>query len=232
MDLQGKTVVIIGGSSGMGFATAKLAMENRASIVIASRSQEKLADAVKKLGNIRAITADITREPDIQALFTALEHVDHIFVTTGEAFFGKIMETPLETFRNDVEQRFWGPLFVVRHAAPKMTQGSITFLSGLYGSKPEAETVVTSAMDAAIEMLVKGLALELAPIRFNAVAPGGIDTPFVAEFIEGMVQYGKEKLPVGRIGTAEEVAQAVLMLMTNGFITGEVLHIDGGGRLI
>ena len=233
MNLRGTNVVIVGGSSGMGFATAKLAKEHDANVTIVSRSREKLQLAAKQLGNVQTIVADITHEPDIQALFGDMEHVDHVYVSAARPLFGKIFETELETFRSDVDQRFWGLLYVVRHVAPKIGRGSITFTTGQFGSKPAVEAVVTSAMDAAIETLAKGLALELAPIRVNAIAPGAIDTPFAGEEgREEAAKWEKGNLPVKRIGTAEEVAQAVLLLMTNGFITGEVLHIDGGGRLI
>jgi NAD(P)-dependent dehydrogenase (short-subunit alcohol dehydrogenase family) len=145
---------------------------------------------------------------------------------------GKVLEADLATLRSDVDQRFWGPLYVVRAAAPKMTQGSITFLTGSLASRPRVGAVVTEAMFGAMEVLVRGLALELAPIRVNAVAGGTIDTPLMGEQRDAMAAWAAERLPVKRIGSAEEVAQGVVMLMTNGFITGEVLHIDGGGRLV
>jgi NAD(P)-dependent dehydrogenase (short-subunit alcohol dehydrogenase family) len=114
-----------------------------------------------------------------------------------------------------------------------MTQGSITLMSGQSASIPTDGAVVNAAMHAAIEVLAKGLALELAPIRVNAIAPGAIDTPAWPEEdrIE-ITKWAEDKLPVRRMGLAEEVAQAVVLFMTNGFITGEVLHIDGGGRLV
>jgi NAD(P)-dependent dehydrogenase (short-subunit alcohol dehydrogenase family) len=232
MDLQGKSVVVIGGSSGMGLATAKLAREMGAKVTIASRSRAKLDQAVQHIGDAIAITANITNESDIKRLFAGLESVDHVFISGGILLTGRVMETDMATFRADVDQRFWGPLQVVRYAVPRMTDGSITFLSGQYGSKPRAGSVVTAAMNAATEVLAKGLALELAPIRVNAVAPGLIDTPLLGQHRDRAGKWAEEVLPVKRIGMVEEVAQAVVLLMTNGFMTGEVLHIDGGGRLV
>ena len=113
-----------------------------------------------------------------------------------------------------------------------MREGSITFLSGQYGSRPGVGAVVTAALNAATETLAKGLALELAPIRFNAVAPGLIDTPMLGDERDDAAKWAANTLPVKRMGLAEEVAQAVVFLMTNSFTTGEVLHIDGGGRLV
>ena len=232
MSLQGKRVVVIGGSSGIGLATAQLANEMGAKVTIASRSKPKLDQAIQHIGEALAITVDITNESDIKRLFAGLESVDHIFIAGGVMLAGKIMEAEMSTFRADVEQRFFGPLQVVRYAVPRMRDGSITLLSGQYGSRPSAGFVVTAAMNAASEVLAKGLALELAPIRVNAVAPGLTDTPMLGAHREGASQWAGSTLPVKRMGLAEEVAQAVLLLMTNGFITGEVLHIDGGGRLV
>jgi len=232
MGLQSKSVVVIGGSSGMGLATAKLAKEMGAKVTIASRSKAKLDQALQHIGEALAITADITNESDIKRLFAGLESVDHILVSASMMLTGKIMETEMATFRADVDQRFLGPLQVVRYAVPRMTDGSITFVSGELSSRPSAGVVVTSAMCAAIEVLAKGLALELAPIRVNAVAPHFIDTPLVAPVRDLIAKRAEDKLPVKRMGRVEEVAQAVVLLMTNGFITGEVLHIDGGGRLV
>ena len=231
MNLHGTNVVILGGSSGMGLATAKLVKEQGANVTIASRSGEKLQHAARQIGDVRAIVADITSESDVQEIFRDLDRVDHVFISAGRMFEGKVLEVNLETLRSDVDQRFWGPLYVVRNAAPKMRQGSITFLTGSYASRPAVGSVVTAALLAAVETLTKGLALELAPIRVNAIAPGLIRTPLLGEDIEEADKWA-ESLPVGRIGLAEEVAQAVALLMTNDFITGEVLHIDGGGRLI
>jgi len=232
MKLLGANVVIIGGSSGMGFATAKLAKEQGANVTIASRSSEKLQRAVQQLGDVRAVRADITNRSDVQAIFEAMDRVDHVFISAGRLLRGKVAEADLEVFRSDVDQRFWGPLYVVRNAVPKMTSGSLTFLSGQYASRPTPGAVVIAAMLAAVATLAKGLALELAPIRVNAIAPGMIDTPLFWEHRARSTQWAEASLPVKRMGLAEEVAQVVVLLMTNGFITGEVVHIDGGGRLV
>lgn len=233
MNLHRSHVVIIGGSSGMGLATAKLAKEQGANVTIAGRSGEKLQQAARQIGDVRTVVADITNESDVQGIFRELDRVDHVFVSAGQPIFGRVVETDLDTFRFDVDQLFWGSLYVVRNAIPKMIQGSITFMSGQSTSMPTDGSVINAAMHAAIEVLAKGLALELAPIRVNAIAPGLIDTPAWPEEdrIEA-TKWAEDKLPVRRMGLAEEVAQAVLLLMTNGFITGEVLHIDGGGRLV
>ena len=201
-------------------------------MTIAGRSADKLQRAVKHLGDVRGVAADITNQTDVQALFDALDSVDHVFVSAGQAAAGPVIDTDIDRLRFDVSQRFWGLIHVVREAAPRMTGGSITGVSGQLGSRPAAGVVVTSAMNAAVEALAKGLALELAPIRVNAVAPGLTDTPLLGDSRDQAAAWATGTLPVGRIGRAEEVAQAVMLLMSNDYITGEVLHVDGGGRYV
>ena len=232
MKLSKAHVVIIGGSSGMGLATAKLAKELGASITIVSRSADKLHYAKELLGDTQTEVADISREADMDGLFSKMERIDHVFVSAGRYIGGNIVDTDLQELKADMEQHFWGAIYVVRNAIPRMKQGSFTFLSGIYGSRPVAGAVGAAATLAAVETLVKGLALELAPIRFNALAPGVVDTPILGEYRDEVVKWAEATLPVKRLGMAEEVAEAAILLMQNEYITGEVLHIDGGGRYV
>ncbi len=128
------------------------------------------------------------------------------------------------------------PIYAIRHATPRMSGGSITLMSGLFSSRPISGAAVVAATVSGIEAMARALALELSPIRVNAIAPGYIDTPLLKEAFsnhyEQVVKAQAATLPTKRIGTAEETAQAILFLMTNGFVNGEVLHIDGGGRFV
>lgn len=238
MQLNNQNVVIIGGSSGIGFATAKLAKHNGAKVTIAARSEEKLLRASEALGGVRTVVADVASETDVKQVFEGLERVDHVFVPGGSlaGHVSGIIETPMKDLERPIVERIWGAIYVIRHAVPKMSGGSITLMSGLFASRPIPNTAVISAVVAGIEAMARALALELSPIRVNAIAPGYIDTPLLkaafSEQYEQVVQTQAATLPTKRIGTAEEAAQATLFLMTNGFITGEILHIDGGGRLI
>lgn len=149
---------------------------------------------------------------------------------------GKVASTPLEELSRPITERVWGAIYAIRYAMPKMLSGSITLTSGLFSSRPVAGMAVVAAAVGGIEAMTRALALELAPVRINAIAPGYIDTPLLkAAFehqYEGVIKAQAATLPVQRIGNAEETARAIVFLMTSGFITGEVLHIDGGGRFV
>jgi NAD(P)-dependent dehydrogenase (short-subunit alcohol dehydrogenase family) len=240
MQLHGKRVVIIGGSSGIGLETARLALAEGAFVTIAGRSEERLRRASESIApageRLRAVVADLSEESSVQSLFARESRVDHVFVPAGELRpgGGDLMKADVDALRSILEVRVLGVTHVVRHAGPKMEDGSITLMSGLYSTRPAPGVGMAVAALGAVEGLTRALALDLAPIRVNAVAPGVIDTPLWDSFgaqREAILARGA-KLPVGRIGRPEEVAAAVIFLMGNGFVTGAVLPIDGGGRLV
>lgn len=235
MQLKDRNVVIIGGSSGIGFVTA-LAKAYGANVTITGRSEDKLHQAAKELGGVKTAIVDICKECDIRQLFEGLESVDHLVVLGASLASGKIVDTPLEELGRPITERLWGAIYTIRYAVPKMSSGSITLISGLFSSRPVAGMAVVAAAVGGIEAMTRALALELSPLRVNAISPGYIDTPLLkAAFedrYEGVVKAQAATLPTKRIGTAEEAARAILFLMTNGFMTGEVLHIDGGGRYV
>ena len=236
MSLNGAQVVIIGGSSGIGLAAAKLASRAGADVTIAGRSQDKLAQAQQDIGEVRLVAADITHEGDVGQVFEGLSRVDHVVVAAGAIHNGRIVDNDLGTLRRIIDERIWGVTYVVRHAAPKMTEGSITFTSGGLSSRPRLGTAMLTTALAGVEAMTPALALELAPIRVNTVTPGLIDTPLLTNTYgserDAIIRNREAILPGRRVGTADEVAQLMLMLMTNAYMTGEVLHIDGGGRFV
>ena len=236
MKLQGAHVVVIGGSTGIGFAAAKLARQEGAELTIAGRSPEKLAQAQRELGEVRTIVADISNEAAVRQVFEGISHVDHVVIAAGNIVNGRIVDNDLANLRRIIDERIWGLIYVVRSAAPKMTNGSITFTSGGLSSRPRQGTAMLTAALASVEAITPALALELAPIRVNTVTPGLIDTPLLHNTYgaerDTIVQNRAAMLPGKRIGSAAEVAQVMLMLITNAYMTGEVLHIDGGGRYV
>jgi len=236
MKLKGANIVVMGGSSGIGLAAAKLARHEGATVTIAGRSLEKLAQAQRELDGVRTVVADVTDDASVGRVFEELDHVDHVLISAGTIVNGKIVDNDLATLRHIVDERIWGPTYVVRHARPRMTSGSLTFMSGGLSSRPRLGAAMITAGLAAVEALAPALALELAPVRVNAVTPGLIDTPLLHAAYganrDALVNSRAAALPGKRIGTADEVAQAIIMLMTNEYINGAVLHIDGGGRFL
>ncbi len=236
MALTNAIVVILGGSSGIGLATARAAGAEGARVVITGRSPERLQAARAELGdNVKTVALDVVDTVGTRALFNELEHVDHVFITAGAVLFDPKLATEIESVRPALDTRFWGAFNAAKFAAAKMgAGGSITFMSGAATIRPIRGASVATASCAAVEAFARALAVDLAPIRVNAIQPGLIDTPFLDTLGERrnafIAEYSK-RLPVGRPGRPEEVADAVLFLMKNGFVTGITLTIDGGGVL-
>ena len=236
MTLEGAQVVVVGGSSGIGLATAALARQHGAHVTIAGRSADRLRQAQQALGDVRTVAADIASEAAVQGLFAGLDRVDHVLVSAGTLGNGRIVENDLETLRRIVDERILGVIHVVRQARPRMTEGSITFTSGSLSSRPRPGMAMFTASLAAVEALAPALALELAPVRVNVVTPGLIDTPLLDGAFgsdrETLMTARAAILPGKRVGTPGEVAHAIVMCMTNAYLNGAVLHIDGGGRYV
>jgi NAD(P)-dependent dehydrogenase (short-subunit alcohol dehydrogenase family) len=232
--LTGQVVVVFGGSSGIGLATARLAQGEGASVMIIGRDAEKLRNASATIAGSDWRSRDVT---DVDGVARAVAHlgvVDHVFVSVGQGGASDVLTSTAEELRRPFEERVFGTFNVVRAVAPKMREGSITLMSGMYASHIRPHASAQTAALCAVESLARTLALDLAPTRVNAVAPGWIDTPrldrsFGAEKASRIEAIARQ-LPGKRIGGAHEVAAAVLLLMTNPYINGEVLHIDGGGR--
>ncbi|QSF44955.1 SDR family oxidoreductase [Paenibacillus tianjinensis] len=238
--LTGQKVIIIGGSSGIGLETAKRAASQGAELIIASRSGKKLEQAKAAIGDnakVSTYTLDVTDEEQVQSFFADTGAFDHLVVSAAETGGGAFLTTPTGAARGLFENKFWGQYYAAKYGAPKLNpQGSITLFSGIVAFKTMTGSSVLGAVNAAVANLGQTLALELAPLRVNVVSPGIIDTPSRAGMPEAarsaFYSTTAARLPVQRIGTAEDVAEAVLYLIHNGFVTGTVLHVDGGHRLV
>ncbi|WP_274630795.1 SDR family oxidoreductase [Arvimicrobium flavum] len=234
--LRDKSVLILGGGSGIGFATARIAHALGANVLVAGRTREALERASIEIGGCDFAVADVTRSEDLQAVFESRQKFDHILLAAGTHLFGKLAELTRAEISVLVEERLWAPINIGKLAAKHMTEGSITFLSGGLGSRPVPGAALKHAVLCATEGLTRGLALDLAPIRVNAVAPGYTRTPLF-ESLLGPDPSSKMKqmaatIPVKRLGDAMDAAYAAIHLMTNGFMSGEVMHVDGGGRFV
>lgn len=236
MNVKGQSVAIIGGSSGIGLAVARLAAESGASVAIMGRSTDRLDGARRQLpSSVMSFVGDACRPDDVARFIDSLASVDHVLTTAGTFVPDPKMEKPLDELQAVMTARFSACVNAVRAARSRLSQGgSFVFMSGTATYRPEGAPL-SSAACGAVEALARSLAVDLAPVRVNCIAPGYVRTPLWDAFGEGAGQIIKtleEKLPLKRFGRADEVAHAVLFLMANTYMTGTTLTIDGGLRLI
>ena len=237
--LQDKRVVILGGSSGIGLAVAQQASSQGANVVVVSSNPERIQKAVQSLGGrVEGQTADLSDERAVAALFTRLGPIDHLVFTAGDSLqLHELAVTDLKQARRAFELRYWSALAAVKYGSPHIRKGgSIVLTTGVAGRRPHKGWVVAASVCGTIEALTRALAVELAPIRVNAVSPGVVRTNLwqnmsAAEREQLYESVGKS-LPVGRVGEAHDIAQAYLFLMQEGFSTGQTVVVDGGTVLV
>ena len=233
-----KTVLIVGGSSGMGRATATLFAEHGHTVVIAGRSREKLQAVQAEIsGNVRIEQVDATSAASVADLFARTGRVDHLVLTASAGVaIGSFRDVGVAALSGAFSQKSLAQAQVAQAAIGHLPpDGSITFVSGVAGRRPIAGMSAAGVANAALEALATVLAKEIAPVRVNVVAPGLVDTPaydgMPADAREAMMRSAAEGLPVGRVGTAEDIAQAIRAVVLNGFITGTCIEVDGGAHL-
>ena len=240
--LEGKKVVIVGGSSGIGLGVAAAALDSGADVVIAGRSSEKLQAAERTLGasrNVRSLAVDMAQETDVARMFDEIGAFDHLVVTAGTPPPGDPIEsTDMEVARRFVDNKLLGTVMLAKHAARTLRPGgSMIFTSGINKDRPPVPGgAVVSAIAGSFTYLARALALELAPTRVNVVSPGWVDTPMwdeiVGEAKAGFFAEMAPRLPAKKIATPADVARAYVYLMESELTTGETLRIDGGHNLI
>jgi NAD(P)-dependent dehydrogenase (short-subunit alcohol dehydrogenase family) len=235
MSLQDKNVVVIGGSSGIGFAVAKLALEAGAKVLIGGRNENKLTEAAQKLSGSKTYLVDISDEPQVAAFFEYVGELDHLVVTAGGTIASpkKLADLPTQESRAAFDHKFWGQWLVARHAAPRIrVGGSLGLTSGVLSRRPGVGRLLKSTINAAVEAMGWTLAKELAPTRVYVVSPGAVDTgnwDYLAEDKRRELFANLAKsLPTGAVTTAEDTAAAYLFAMQNRSLTGVVIDIDSG----
>ncbi|MED4253454.1 SDR family oxidoreductase, partial [Priestia megaterium] len=187
----------------------------------------------KRATRATAFTLDTTQEQQVQSFFEKVGQFDHLVVSAAETSSGSFLDTNTTQARQLFENKFWGQYYAAKYGAPKvLPHGSITLFSGVVAYKSMVGSSMLGGVNAAVSNLGQTLALELAPIRVNIISPGIIDTPSRSKMPEETRNHFYatvgNKLPVKRIGRAEDVAQSVLYLFQNSFVTGTVLHVEGG----
>jgi NAD(P)-dependent dehydrogenase (short-subunit alcohol dehydrogenase family) len=237
-DLLGQTVLVIGGSSGIGLQTARLARAQGAEVILTARDPDRLHRVGLELGaSIAAFDAtDFTR---LERFFDALAApIDHLLVTgPGPPSSAPLAAFDLEAARRDIEAQLLLPLQVARHAPGKVRPGgTLLLVGGSSGRRPAVGRSLSTALTAALPALTRNLALELAPVRVNLLAVGFVDTPLSASLLGDQLDARRDQLrttlPIGRVVGPADVAALAVHLMTNTAVTGATFDIDGGQQLV
>ncbi|GHF08427.1 SDR family oxidoreductase [Streptomyces griseoluteus] len=229
-------VLVVGGTSGVGLASAREFAAQGADTVIVSRNPQRIDEAVTALsglaGPVTGQTLDIRSDDEVAKFAATAGEFDHVVVTAGETPMGRVDTLPLEAAYAAMDSKFWGAYRIARAVRPTR---SLTLVSGYLSQRPSRASALQSAINAALEALVRGLALEAAPLRVNAVSPGLLRTPLWdgldAAARDTMYSSAVQRLPLGRVGEASDVAEAVLFLAGNGYATGTTVFVDGGGMI-
>jgi NAD(P)-dependent dehydrogenase (short-subunit alcohol dehydrogenase family) len=233
-DLAERHFVIVGGSSGIGLALAKLAADSGARVTILGRDENKLAAAVSEIKGAKAIVADLRDPASIEEKFAVMEPLDYLAITAGTPTLGTIARSGPDRWRSVLDERIVGPLAAIKSG--RFNEGaSILFCGGSLGRRPSAAASILAAALAGVDSLARSLALELAPIRVNAIAPGLVETPILDALGDKKADLLREKaakLPVGYVASPDEPARLALHVITNRYMTGTSVLIDGGSTLV
>jgi NAD(P)-dependent dehydrogenase (short-subunit alcohol dehydrogenase family) len=238
MTLQDKRIVVLGGTSGIGLAVAQAAARQGADLVVVSSQAAKVEAALAAFPpGVQGHAVDLSVESAVGELFAAVGALDHLVYCAGEALTLQPLAADLGQVRRFWEVRYWGALAAAKHAAGRLRPGgSIVFAGGTAGQRPlGAGWGPASSICSAMEGLTRALAVELAPLRVNCVAPGVVRTPLWSGMADGdrtaFYAAEAERLPVGHVGEPSEVAEAYLYLMRQTYVTGQTVWVDGGGLL-
>jgi NAD(P)-dependent dehydrogenase (short-subunit alcohol dehydrogenase family) len=228
-------ILVIGGSSGIGFATAKLAVALGAQVTIASRSADKVASAAELLGpGATGRVIDVTDDNSVRQCFADGTIWNHVVVTGSQVKIAPVRELPLDTAQASFDSKYWGFYRVARtvNIAPS---GSLGVVAGVLATRPVAGRALMGSINGALECLVQGLALEMKPVRVNAVSPAMVDTEMWSgmppEAREAAIAKACASYPAGCIGTPEDIARQLLLLAATKYATGTIVTLDGGASI-
>lgn len=231
---ENKRVVIAGGSTGIGFTTAKLLQEAGAEVIVTGRSAEKLQQAKAALPRITVAVVDSNNRPELEQFFQSTGKIDHLVLAlSGGKGAGAFASLPLDDLRTGFEGKFWPQLNTLQAAIPHLhTSGSITLITAASAAMHQPGVAGLAAINGSLELMIPSIAKELQPLRVNAVSPGVVDTPWwdsmsAAEKAAAFEHFAAQTL-TGRIAQPEEIADAVVFLMGNANTTGTVIRCDGG----
>jgi NAD(P)-dependent dehydrogenase (short-subunit alcohol dehydrogenase family) len=235
--LPGQTVVLIGGSAGIGLETARRARAEGADVILTGRNPERLEQAASELGALSTAAFDANDTAALEAFFADLEGpVDHVLATAGGPYYATLAEMDFDEARRSFGEHPLLMAGVARYASPKVRPGgALLFMGGTGGRRPSVGAGLVSAATAALPALTASLALEVAPVRVNLIAAGFVDTPLSASLLGDQLEARREELraslPIGRVVGPEDVAALAIHLMANTALTGATFDIDGGQQL-
>jgi NAD(P)-dependent dehydrogenase (short-subunit alcohol dehydrogenase family) len=237
-ELLGQTVVVIGGSAGIGLETARRARAEGARLILTGRDSERLQRAAGELEALSIAAFDATDPAPLERFFGDLPAtIDHVMVTAGEPHYGRLLDMDIEQARSALDTHLLLMLQVARNAVHKVRPGgTLLFMGGIGGRRPGIGMGIVSTVTAALPALTASLALELTPVRINLIAAGFVDTPLSASLLGDELDNRRKqlraKLPIRRVVTPADVAALAVHIMTNTALTGATYDVDGGQQLV
>jgi NAD(P)-dependent dehydrogenase (short-subunit alcohol dehydrogenase family) len=237
-ELAAQTVVVIGGSAGIGLETARRARGDGANVILTGRNPERLQRAAREVGALSTEAFDALDFERLRRFFDDLRApIDHVLVTGPGPYYAPLGQFDLEKARRDIDAHIFLPIEVARNAARKVRAGgTLLFMGGTGGRRNPPGFALISALTAAGPALIKNLAVELAPVRVNLIAAGFVDTPLSAALLGDELESRREELratlPIRRVIGAADVAALAVHIMTNTALTGATYDIDGGQQLV
>ena len=237
-ELPGQTVVVIGGSGGIGLETARRARSEGADVILTGRNPDRLKRAAAELGALSTAAFDATDPAALDRFFAGLSgQIDHVMVTGPGPYYAPLADLDRERAHRDFDDHQWLAIAVAQHAVGRVRPGgTLLFMAGTGGRRPGSGQALMSAATAALPALIANLALEVAPIRVNLIAAGFVDTPLSASLLGDDLDKRRDQLratlPIGRVIGPADVAALAVHIMINTALTGATYDIDGGEQLI
>jgi NAD(P)-dependent dehydrogenase (short-subunit alcohol dehydrogenase family) len=236
-ELLGQTVVVIGGSAGIGFETARRARAEGAKVILAARNPERLKLAATKIDAMNTAAFDATDPVALEGFFRGLPPIDHVMVTAGRPYYGRLADMNFAKIHDLISEHLVQALYIARNAANKVKPGgTLIFMGGTGGRRPAIGMSIAGAVTAAMPSITANLALEIAPVRVNLIAAGFVDTPLSAELLGDQLDNRRSQLratlPIGRVVGPVDVAALAVHIMTNTALTGATYDIDGGQQFV
>lgn len=232
--LESKKVIIAGGSSGIGLATATILAKEKVNVTVTGRSAARLANATREISGVKMVMLDSNNRKDLDVFFAAQGSIDHLVIAvSGAKGAGNFADLSLKELREGFEGKFWPQLNTLQAALPYLNKtGSITLVTDISAISKTPGVSGLAAINGALELMIPSIAKEIQPLRINAVSPGLVSTPgwdfFPADPDADTFEQLGRQLPIGRVGEPDEVADTIIFLMRNGNITGTIIRCDGG----